>query len=92
MDIPNYDMAQAFTNPTRSLGPAIKWRPVTFDTTLGSGGRWLLVEVAGTIDYVAGDNDSSAPVMGFPVADGYHFMLFYKILSTSTATGLWWSD
>lgn len=89
----NYNAQEALTNPTRTLGPAVKWRAVTTGQNLGTTARWLSVGAnggtAGTITYIAPDGST---VTNFPVDQGYHFFLFTQIVSTAGATNLWWSD
>jgi hypothetical protein len=89
LDLTNYDPAQALNNPIRTIGPALKWQAVVADTDFGTVARWLKVTTAGNLDYIALDGTT---VTGFPVLEGYHFMLFTQVLSSSTAAGMWWSD
>lgn len=92
-NIPHYDTNQALTNPTRTLGPAVKWRAITPGQSLGTTARWLSVGAnggsGGTITYIATDGST---ITNFPVDPGYHFFLFTQIVSVVGATNLWWSD
>jgi hypothetical protein len=87
--ITGYDAYEAVNNPVRTLGPALKWRALVADTDFGTIGRWLKVTTAGNLNYIAIDGTT---VTGFPVTEGYHYMLFTQILSSSSAGGMWWSD